>query len=117
MNVEMTVVSLGDRLVKVTLVGRLDTQSVDRMEPQFLAHLVPGPNNAIIDLSGVDFVASMGIRMLVSAAKTLRTRQAKLALYGAQTQVLQILEAVSLRQIVPICPTEAEALATVAPAE
>ena len=113
----MTVVSLGDRVVKVTLVGRLDTQSVGRVETQFIAHLAPGPNNAIVDLSGVDFVASMGIRMLVSAAKTLRTRQAKLALYGAQPRVLQVLEAVSLQQIVPICPTEAEALATVAPAE
>ena len=113
----MTVSSLGDRLVKVTLIGRLDTQGVDRVETQFLAHVVPDGNNAIIDLSGVDFVASMGIRMLVSAAKTLRTRQAKLALYGAQTRVLQVFEAVSLQQIVPICPTEAEALAAVAPAE
>ncbi len=111
----MTVVSLGDRVVKVTLVGRLDTQSVGRVETQFIAHLAA--DNAIVDLSGVDFVASMGIRMLVSAAKTLRTRKAKLALYGAQPRVLQVLEAVSLQQIVPICPTEAEALATVAPAE
>ena len=112
---EMTVVSLGDRVVKVTLVGRLDTQSVGRVETQFLAHLAP--DNAIVDLSGVDFVASMGIRMLVSAAKSLRTRKAKLALYGAQPRVLQVLEAVSLQQIVPICATEAEALATVSPAE
>ena len=111
---EMTVVSLGDRVVKVTLVGRLDTQSVGRVEAQFLAHLAQ--DNAIVDLSGVEFVASMGIRMLVSAAKTLRTRKAKLALFGAQPRVLQVLEAVSLQQIVPICATEAEALATVSPA-
>jgi anti-sigma B factor antagonist len=113
----MTVTSLGEHLVKITLVGRLDTQTVNRIETQFVAHLVPGANNAIIDLSGVDFVASMGIRMLVSAAKSLRTRQAKLALFGTQTQVLQVFEAVSLKQIVAIYPTEAEALAAAAPAQ
>ena len=113
---EINVTSLGEQLVKVTLIGRLDTQGVDRVETQFIAHLVPDRNNTIIDMSGVDFVSSMGIRMLVSAAKSLRTRQAKLALYGAQTRVLQIFQAVSLQQIMPICPTEADALAAVAPA-
>ena len=47
--------------------------------------------------------------------KTLRARQAKLALYGVQPRVLQVFEAVSLQQIVPICATEAEAVAAVTP--
>ncbi len=110
----MKVASLGERLVRVTLAGRLDTLGVDRIETRFVAHLVPGGNNAIIDLSEVDFVASMGIRMLVSAARSLRTRQAKLALYGAQSPVLQVFDAVALQKIVPICSTEAEAIAAVA---
>jgi anti-sigma B factor antagonist len=112
----MSVTNLGKGLVKVTLVGRLDTQGVARVETQFVSLLVPDGNNTVIDLSGVDFVSSMGIRMLVSAAKSLRTRQAKLALYGAQARVLQVFHAVTLQQIMPICPTEAEALAAVAPA-
>jgi anti-anti-sigma factor len=109
----MKVDSLGERLVKVTLVGRLDTPGVDRLETRFVAHLVPGSNNAIIDLSGVDFVASMGIRMLVSAARSLRTRQAKLALFGTQHQVQEVFDAVALHKIIPICVTEADALAAV----
>ncbi|MEQ1573771.1 MAG: STAS domain-containing protein [Vicinamibacterales bacterium] len=112
----MKVASLGERLVRVTLAGRLDTLGVDRVETRFVAHLVPGGNNAIIDLSEVDFVASMGIRMLVSAARSLRTRHAKLALYGAQSPVLQVFDAVALQKIMPICSTEAEALAAVASA-
>jgi anti-anti-sigma factor len=115
-DVEMIVASLGEHLVKVTLIGRLDTSGVDRVETRFVAQLVPGSNNAVIDLSEVDFVASMGIRMLVSAAKSLRSRQAKLALYGARPQVLQVFEAITLQKIIPICATEAEALAAVAAA-
>jgi hypothetical protein len=47
----MSVSSLGDRLVKVTLVGRLDTPGVDHVETRFVAHLLPGANSAIVDLS------------------------------------------------------------------
>lgn len=108
---EMNVSSLGDRLVKISLVGRLDTPGVDRVETRFISQLVPGANSAIVDLSQVDFVASMGLRLLVTTAKNLKTRQAKLVLYGAQRPVLQVFEAVALNKIIPICSEEAEALA------
>ena len=110
----MSVTPLADRLVKVTLQGRLDSAGVDRVEVRFLAHLIPDGNSAVVDLSEVDFVASMGIRMLVSAARGLYPRQAKLALYGAQPSVLQVLEAVSLRQVMSVCTTEAEARSAIA---
>ena len=53
---------LGERLVKVSIVGRLDTAGVDRVETRLVAALVPPGNNAIIDLSQVEFVGSMGIQ-------------------------------------------------------
>ena len=110
----MEISSVGERLVKVTLTGRLDTSGVDRVETRFVAALVPGGNSAIVDLSHVEFVSSMGIRMLISAARSLRTREASLVIYGAPTAINQIFETVSLQEIIPIRSTEAEALAAVA---
>lgn len=109
----MEVVNLGERLVKVTLTGRLDTHGVERLETRFIAALVPPANNAIVDLSGVDFVASMGIRMLIAVARSLKQRQARLALFGTTAQVKDVFEAVSLQKIMPVCTTEADALASV----
>lgn len=109
----MEVVSLGERLVKVTLNGRLDTQGVDRLETRFIAALVPPANNAIVDLSGVEFVASMGIRMLIAVARSLKQRQARLALFGTTAQVKDVFEAVSLHKIIQVCATEADALASI----
>src|SRR5262245_43334491 len=109
----MDVSPISERLAKVTFAGRLDTPGVDRVETRFISSLVPVGNSAIIDLSQVDFVASMGIRMLVSAARTVRARQATLAIFGAQEQVKQVFEAVSLNKIIPIFETEAEALSAV----
>ena len=112
---EINVSSLGDRLVKVTLVGRLDASGVDRIETRFVAHLVPAANSAIVDLSQVDFIASMGLRMLVAASQSLRTREAKLVLFGVQPPVRQVFEAVALHKIIPIVSEEADALAAVGP--
>jgi anti-sigma B factor antagonist len=109
----MNVSNLGVQLVKVALVGRLDTTGVGRVETQFIARLVPGANSAIVDLSQVDFVSSLGLRMLVSAAMGLKTRQAKLVLYGVQRPVLQVFEAVALNKIMQICSDEADALAAI----
>jgi anti-anti-sigma factor len=110
----MEIIPLGERLVKVVFAGRLDTQGVDLVETRVMAALAPGANNAIVDLSQVDFVASMGIRMLVSLTRTLKARRADVALFGAQERVTQVFEAVALGKIMTICSTETDALAAVA---
>jgi len=109
----MIVSPLAERLVKITLAGRLDTPGVGAVETRFTAQLVPQGNSAIVDLSAVDFVTSLGIRLLVSTARALQTRRAKLALYGLQDRVRQTFEAMAIQQIVPIRTTEDEALAAV----
>lgn len=109
----MDISNLGERLVRVTLKGRLDTHGVDRIESDFIAALVPAGNAAVIDLSQVEFVASMGIRMFISAAQNLKKRKATLAVFGAPRLVGNVFEAVSLQKILPVCSTEAEALAAV----
>ncbi|HUK32290.1 MAG TPA: STAS domain-containing protein [Vicinamibacterales bacterium] len=109
----LEIIPLGDKHVKVALEGRLDTPGVDRIETRFLASLVPNATNAIVDMSQVDFISSMGIRMLVTAAKSLKMRQATLAMYGMQDQVNQVLELMAIHQMIPTCVTEAEALAAI----
>ena len=96
------------------MAGRLDAPGVDRVESRFVASVVPQPNNAILDLSRVEFVSSLGIRMLISAARALRARQSMLVVYGAPASVADVFRSVSLQKIVPICATEGEALAAIA---
>lgn len=109
----MEVTELGDRLTRIILSGRLDTPGVDRVETLFVAAVVPGGKSTIVDLSRVEFVASMGIRMFISVARSLRHRQAKLALYGAQSMVNEVFANVSLHDIIPIVADETEAISAV----
>jgi hypothetical protein len=41
---------------------------VDQIETRFTASIVPSGKHALVDLSGVTFLSSMGIRMLVATA-------------------------------------------------
>ena len=62
---EMQHDNVGD-VRKVVLVGRLDTAGVDLVETKFGAAIVPNGKNTIVDLTQVTFLASMGIRMVIS---------------------------------------------------
>ena len=97
-------------LVKVTLGGRLDSPGVDLIETKFLAALTPTGKHTAVDLSGVDFIASMGIRMLISTARALGRRGGRFVLFGPQPGVREIFSHVSLADIIPIFDTEDEAV-------
>jgi anti-sigma B factor antagonist len=102
-----------DDVTKVALQGRLDTAGVTRIESRFTAVIVPKGKPAVIDLSGVAFLASLGVRMLISTARALQNRGGKLAIFGATPAVMEIIEITSLHEIVPVAITEAEAIGMV----
>jgi anti-sigma B factor antagonist len=89
-------------IVNVTLIGRLDTPGVGNIETKLTASVVPRAARAIIDLSQVDFLGSLGIRMFITIAKALARKNGKLVLYAPQPLVQQVLETASLNEIVPI---------------
>jgi len=90
--------------------GRLDATGADSIDLRLTAALTSSGQPAIIDLSGVDFVASMGLRLLISVAKALRVKGAAVALFGANEAVGDVLEQIALGELMPIVATEQEAL-------
>jgi anti-sigma B factor antagonist len=106
----MEISPLSNDQVKVTLIGRLDTPGVDRVETRFVAALVPSARHALIDLSQVDFIGSLGVRMFISVARTLSRKNARLVLIAPQAQVREVFEHVSLSDIIPVCADETEGL-------
>ncbi len=108
---DMIVIELDGPLTCIRLVGRLDSPGVDRIETQFTSALVTPGRHAVVDLSGVNFMASMGIRMFISSARAQRLKGAKMVLFGASELVQTVLEHVALDQIIPIAASEAQAIA------
>src|ERR1700722_957610 len=109
---EMQHSDVGD-VRKVVLNGRLDTAGVDRIETRFGAAIVPAGKNTVVDLGEVTFLASMGIRMLITTTRSLSRKGGKLALYNATPAVLEVIETTALTDIIPLAGSESEAVGIV----
>lgn len=107
---DMEVTELDGGVTCVRLQGRLDAAGADRIGVRFTAAVVSQGRPAAVDLGGVSFVASMGLRLLIGSAKALRLKGMPLALFGATGPVQEVLEQASLDQIIPVCASQSEAV-------
>jgi anti-sigma B factor antagonist len=103
-------VTLYDEIARVKLRGRLDSSGVDQIASKFTASVVPEGRNTVVDLSEVSFIASMGLRLFISLAKSLKRQNARLVLFAPQNQVSEVFHTVLLHDLVPIVADEVEAV-------
>jgi anti-anti-sigma factor len=97
-------------IARIALVGRLDIVGAEAIALP-LATLAGAKQNLIIDMSGVNFLASIGIRHLVSAAKALSRRGGRLVLLNPTDMVSEVLTTSGLSNLLPMVPSESEAIA------
>ena len=88
------------RLIK--LIGKLDSAGFNEIDLKFTAHCAGQGVRVLVDLSSVDFLASIGIRMFTINAKSLAARGGKMVLLNPIPEVKNILE---ITGILPIIPT------------
>jgi anti-sigma B factor antagonist len=107
---EMQASEIGGNVTCVRLTGRLDAPGAEQIGAHFTAAVAAMGRNAIVDLSGVSFLASMGMRLLISVARALHAKGAKLVLFGAQAPVQAVFDQAAFDQIVAIVADEPAAL-------
>ena len=78
MNLEFS--NLPNGASRIKLDGDLDIAGVGAVETRFFAHCAGNPPRILVDLSGVGFVGSLGIRLLLQAIKTVSARGGRLVL-------------------------------------
>lgn len=111
---DMLLTELPGTAVNVELAGRLDTLGVDAIETRFNAGVLAADRSALLDLSRVDFVSSMGVRLLITAAKTMKARQQRLLLVVPAGPVREMLEMAAIDTLIPMFAQRDEALAALA---
>ena len=101
-------------VTNVVLRGRLDTAGAGAIDLKF--NTVAGSRQAIIvDLSAVDFLISLGIRVLVVGAKAVKNKGGKLVLLSPSENVRAVLRTASIEQLIPVMFDRAAAVAAVRP--
>ena len=106
---ELTQLESTNKVTNLLLSGSLDIRGVQDIEMDF-SRLASGEQAVVIDFSGVTFIASLGMRMLLSAAKKLDTEGNKLVLHSVPPLVETALNTAGLATIMPIVKDEPDAL-------
>jgi anti-anti-sigma factor len=68
----------GIRMIRLT--GKLDIVGVRQIEAEFAEYCSGDGVRVIVDLAGVDFLTSIGIRMLLLTSKSMASRGGKMVL-------------------------------------
>ncbi|HBC88462.1 MAG TPA: hypothetical protein DCZ94_16055 [Lentisphaeria bacterium] len=92
------------------LQGRLDSFSSHDTDRQVTKLIDDGVLKIVLDLSGLEYVSSAGLRVVLSAAKRIRQAQGKMVLACPAPQVKKVLDVAGFSTILPIFATMDEAV-------
>jgi anti-sigma B factor antagonist len=110
----MKVEYIGDDITDVVFDGRLDSVGAASVAQRFNA-LVGDKRAVIVDLSAVDYIASLAIRFLVSGAKAVKNNSGKLVILSPQEYVHDVLKVAAIDLLIPVMFDRTEAIAAVRP--
>lgn len=89
----------GEKL-SVILSGRLDTTSSPSLEAE-LKQSVNGIKELVFDFSGVEYISSAGLRVLLAAQKVMN-RQGSMKLTGVSADVMEVFDITGFSDILTI---------------
>jgi anti-anti-sigma factor len=100
-----------DGIRVVTLHGEIDHAVMTELTEALLSYGSVTRPRTVVDLSGVTFMDSSGINVLIAAQQSMSDAQGWLRIAGAQASVLRVLELVGLDQVIGCHSTVEQALA------
>ncbi|MEN2980122.1 STAS domain-containing protein [Tistrella bauzanensis] len=100
-----TVVILGPK-------GRLDGTSCPAFEAEVLDALDASSGRLAVDLAGLDYISSAGLRVLLIAAKRSKASGGKVVLSGMRPEIREVFDISGFSAIFAIFATRDEAVAT-----
>ena len=92
--------NLNEKNLVVALEGRLDTTTAPQLEEELKAGL-EGVTDLVIDLSKLEYIASAGLRVLLSAFKIMRNK-GKMKVTNANELVKEVFEVTGFSDFLPI---------------
>jgi len=98
--------------------GRLDHDNCDEFQRDLAAELDACARDGaslVLDMSGLEYVSSAGLRCLMIAARQAAARQSRVVAAAPQPVVAEILQISRFNLVLPVYGTTREAVASVSP--
>lgn len=98
----------------LNLEGRLDVGTSPALERRLQEAFDGGGRRVVLDLGGLEYVSSAGLRVLLAALDRLEKAAGRMVLSGTRGYVLEVFDVAGLATVFPMVPTLEEAEARVA---
>jgi anti-anti-sigma factor len=92
-----------------TVTGRLDASSAATAEAALSSAVAGGALRLVLDLAGLDYISSAGLRVLLATAKKVARQDGALVLCQLQSGVREVLAISGLLSVFTVTDTLAEA--------
>lgn len=102
-------ISMREQIALIEVSGRIDSMNANQLGEALNREIDAGHRHMVLDLAGVDYMSSAGLREIVSALKKVRGL-GDLRLAQPSTRVREVLEMAGLDTIFQIYPTQGEAI-------
>jgi len=93
--------TLGFGVTQVILTGSIDVSGAAEIEPSIRKVVAKG-EPLIIDMDGVSFVSSQGIRVIVAAAKDLAAKGHRTVIVRPKPEIRKVFRIMNIESIIPI---------------
>ena len=100
MEIQYTELQNNIRLLKLN--GKLDISGVGAIETSFAGYCAGEKPRVLVDLSDVNFLSSMGVRLLTLNAKSIANRGGRMLLLGPVPDVRRVLEVTGIPAVIPV---------------
>ena len=97
-------------ILTLTVKGRLDADTTGEFGDALNRCIEQGSHKIILDLAGVDYISSVGLRALMVGAKRVAPLGGKIVICAPHPRVLKLLELAGFTTILPIAATHDAAL-------
>ena len=89
-----------DTTLRLAIQGRIDTTTAPQLEAELRSD-IDGVTELYLDFTGVEYISSAGLRVLLSAQK-LMSRQGKMVLSHVNESVMEVFEVTGFSDILTI---------------
>ena len=94
----------------VQVEGRVDAATAPDLEKKLHDLFESQERKFLIDLTNMEYISSVGLRVLLQLAKKIKTSSGQVILCGLQDQVYEVFEISGFTSIFSICSNQEEAL-------
>jgi anti-sigma B factor antagonist len=105
--------TIHDSTVVLSVMGRVDAMTAGDLEGTINGRIQQGDRKIILDFSGLAYISSGGLRVLLATAKRLHNEGDRFVLCGLSVEVQKIMNLAGFTTIFSIYGTASDALAAI----